>query len=201
MSRVKPSIIASLLLALMLLPLAVPVAAQDLVIYADPIVIGVTDVTGVQIGDVDVQWSLDPDDEGGWVVLGGCEHTRITEDTGPDGVDLFCYGTAPEGEFGGGVNIVRQAAPPEVAFQALKQGVAEQEAQGIYNEGQADSLLVKLDVAELAYDLGAPIVASNVLHAFQNELVALSGSIPPEWTSAPLWLLAESLIRVVTPSM
>jgi hypothetical protein len=196
MSRVKPSIIASLLLALLLLLLAAPVVAQDLVIYLEPTVTGVQDNNGVYIGDVDVKWILDPEDEGGWVVVTGCEDTRIIEDTGPEGVDLWCHGTAPDGIFGGAVNIVRQAAPPELVFPELKQSTALLlGVDRIVSQGQVDSMLVKLDLAEIKYYMGELIVTGSVLHAVQNEMVALRGSITSEW------LLIQSLRRVVTPSM
>jgi hypothetical protein len=217
MSRAKRSMMASLLLALLLLLLAAPVGAQWLPIYLEPTIAGVQDGNGVYISDVVVTWTVEPD----WVILGGCEDTLITEDTGPEGVDLWCYGTTenPDEGFGGEVNIVRQAAPAEQSFIELKAGIEELESDEIINLGQAGSLDAKLEVAEIKYGAGELMATSNVRDAFQNELVGLAAvidpqwhvepqwqidpewSIDPSWVIAPEWLLAEALIRVVTPSM
>jgi hypothetical protein len=205
------SIIASLLLALLLLLLAAPAGAQWLPVYLEPTIAGVQDANGVYISDVIVTWAVEED----WVILAGCEDTYIAEDTGEQGRDLGCYGwTAnPEVGFSGEVNIVRQAAPPEQSFIELKAGVEQLESDEIINLGQAASLHAKADAAETEYYLGELKASSNVLHAFQNELVALSAtsepnwligsqwSLTPNWVFASEWLLAEGLTRVLTPSM
>jgi hypothetical protein len=99
--------------------------------------------------------------------------------------------------FSGSVNIVRkQLTSPELIFPELKQSTALLlGVDRIVSQGQVDSLLVKLDVAETKYYLAEFKASSNLVHAYQNELVALRGYLTPQW------LLAESLIRVLTPSM
>jgi hypothetical protein len=194
MSRVKQSIIASLLLALLLLLLAVPVGAQWLVNYAEPNISGVQDANGVYISDVWVTWTIQDD----WVIVGGCEDTYINEDTVPQGVDLWCYGTTPNPDqgFSGEVNIVRQLPPVELIFPELKQSTAlALGVDRIVSQGQIGSLLVKIDVAETKYYLDQLITSSYAMHAYRNEAVPQLGAMSPQV------LLAEALIRVLTPSM
>ena len=91
MSRVKQSIMASLLLVLLLLLLAAPVGAQDLVIYIEPTITGVQDANGVYISDVWVTWPVWPDPPEGWIIdpMANCEDTYV------DG-DGFCPTDPPD---------------------------------------------------------------------------------------------------------
>jgi hypothetical protein len=144
--------------------------------FADPGVLD-THIASVDWGDGQVSPSF--------VVEQGGAGTASASHVYTSGGDFEIKGSITDDEgawtdFVYGVKVLTVAD----SFGVLEAGTGEMVAEGLINLGQGNSLLVKVWKAEAEYGAGDLNVASNVLRAYQNELLDLVGLLGPVYPVA-----------------